>query len=176
MISKKECFSLGHFAKTRGFKGELSLFLDVDIPEEYANLKRLLVDLNGVLTPFFVEKIEVRNNGFADVRLEDISDRESATILSGKTVFLPLSELPELPEDQYYLHELEGMVVVDKSGNELGRVRSVIDYGNNPLLELMHQKVEAFIPIVDEFILEVDKKEKKIIVDLPDGLLEINKA
>lgn len=175
MISQEECFNLGYFSKTRGFKGELSLFLDVDDPNEYANLDRLLVDLNGVLTPFFIEKITIRNNGFADVFLEGVSDRDMATNLSGKTVFLPLTELPELPEDQYYLHDLVGMEVSDTKGNSIGSVHEVLDYTNNPMLSVILDQNEVLIPISDPFISQVDKKAKKIIVDLPDGLLEINK-
>ena len=176
MIDKSQCYNLGYFAKTRGFKGELSLFLDVDQPEDYTDLERILVDLNDVLTPFFIEKITIRNNGFADVYLEGISNRETATTLSGKQVFLPLSDLPELPEDQYYLHDLEGMTVVDKKGIEIGEVSSVLDYSNNPLIQIDRVEGEILIPIIPEFILKVDKKAERITVELPEGLIDINKG
>ncbi|MCH2215179.1 MAG: ribosome maturation factor RimM [Flavobacteriales bacterium] len=174
-ISHKDCFNLGHIAKTKGFKGELSLFLDVDNPNNYQTLDRVLIDLGGVLTPFFISSIRVKNNSFADLRLEGVENKDDAVRLSGKEVFLPMSDLPELPDDEYYLHDLEGMEVIDFESGSLGKVSRVIDHSNNPLLEIIKGKTEILIPIHDEFIQTVDKKKLIIQVNLPEGLIEVNK-
>jgi len=175
LITHKDCFNLGHIAKTKGFKGELSLFLDVDNPYDYQSLERLLIDLGGVLTPFFISSIRIKNNGFADLRLEGVDNKDEAVRLSGKEVFLPMTDLPQLPKDEYYLHDLEGMEVVDAVSGSLGKVKRVIDYSNNPLLEIMDGETEILIPIHDEFIQKVDKVKMIIKVDLPEGLIEVNK-
>ena len=151
------------------------MFLDVDNPYDYQNLDRLLIDLGGVLTPFFISSIRIKNNGFADLRLEGVENKDDAVRLSGKEVFLPMTDLPDLPEDEYYLHDLEGMEVIDALSGGLGKVKRVLDYSNNPLLEIIDGDKEILIPIHDEFIQTVDKKKMIIEVDLPEGLIEVNK-
>jgi len=173
--SHKDCFNLGHIARSKGFKGELSLFLDVDEPENYKDLDRILVDLNGVLTPFFIDCLRLKNDGYADIKLEGVETKDDSIRLSGKQVFLPLTDLPPLPEDEYYLHDLEGMEVVDQTHGALGKVLKVLDYSNNPLLEVNDGKTEVLIPINDLFVKKVDKAKKEILVDLPEGLVDVNK-
>jgi len=174
--SHKECFNLGHIAKSKGFKGELSLFLDVDEPENYQSLDRILVDLGGVLTPFFIDSLRLKENGYADIKLEGVDNKDDSVRLSGKQVFLPLSDLPSLPDDEYYLHDLEGMEVIDDHQGSLGQVQKVLDYSNNPLLEVNEGKDEVLIPINDLFVKKVDKAKNQIFVDLPEGLTDVNKA
>jgi 16S rRNA processing protein RimM len=64
-MEKTDCFQLGYIAKLHGFKGEVSLFLDVTEPEKYATLDAFYVDINNQLIPFFVENIKLKNKGFA---------------------------------------------------------------------------------------------------------------
>ncbi|MCZ4407545.1 ribosome maturation factor RimM [Cryomorphaceae bacterium 1068] len=175
ILSHKDCFNLGHIAKSKGFKGELSLFLDVDEPENYQELDRILVDLNGVLTPFFIDVFRLKNDGYADIKLEGVETKDDSVRLSGKRVYLPLTDLPPLPGDEYYLHDLEGMEVIDESHGNLGMVLKVLDYSNNPLLEVNDGKAEVLIPINDLFVKKVDKAKKQILVDLPEGLVDVNK-
>jgi 16S rRNA processing protein RimM len=175
ILSHKDCFNLGHIAKSKGFKGELSLFLDVDEPENYQDLDRILVDLNGVLTPFFIDVFRLKNDGYADIKLEGVETKDDSVRLSGKQVYLPLTDLPPLPGEEYYLHDLEGMEVIDENHGNLGNVLKVLDYSNNPLLEVNDGKAEVLIPINDLFVKKVDKSKKQIFVDLPEGLVDVNK-
>ncbi len=101
IVSLEDCFNLGHVAKTKGFKGEISVFLDVDDPYRYKNLERFLIDLNGNLSPFFIKKLKIRSNGFADVILDGIETTDMAKTISGKSLYLPLTDLPDLPDGAY---------------------------------------------------------------------------
>jgi len=175
-MTKDDCYYLGYISKTQGFKGGLLAFLDVDNTREYLNLESILVDLNGVLTPFFIETFQLKDKNFVHLKLEDVDDRDSATLLSNKDIYLPLTELPELDNDQYYLHELNGMNVVDKNAGELGKVDTVLDYTTNPLIQVINGSSEILIPLNDEFVIYVDKDAKTIEVDLPEGLIEVNKG
>ncbi len=173
-MTKDECYYLGYVSKTRGFDGKLILFLDVDDTNDYANIDYLLIDLHGSLTPFFIDMVWMRDNNYIEVHIEDIDARDDAAQLVGKELYLPLTELPKLPDDQYYLHELVGMTVIDAHRGDLGQVAEVFDHGNNPLVQIIHPKGEILIPIDPQFIRKVDKKAKRIEVDLPDGLIDIN--
>jgi len=174
-MTKDDCYYLGYISKTQGFKGGLLAFLDVDDTREYQNMESILVDLNGVLTPFFIETIQLKDKNFVHLKLEDVDDRDSATILSSKDIYLPLSDLPELDDDQYYLHELNGMKVLDRASGDLGRVDTVLDYSTNPLIQVIKGSNEILIPLNDNFVIKVDKVAKIIEVDLPEGLIEVNR-
>ena len=70
-MQHSDCFQLGYIAKLHGYKGEVSLFLDVTNPEDYKTLDAFFIDINGQLTPFFVQSFQLKNKGFASVKLED---------------------------------------------------------------------------------------------------------
>lgn len=175
-ISKDECFYLGYISKTQGYKGGLIVFFDVDDIYEYRKLDRILVELHGVLTPFFIENVVLKDKNFVFLKIEGINDEDAATELAGNNLYLPLSYLPELPDDAYYLHDLEGMKVNDKKAGMVGMVNQVLDYSANPLLQIVEGDDEILIPIIEAFIVRVDKKEKIIYTDVPEGLIEINKS
>ena len=173
-MTKDECYYLGYVSKTRGFDGKLILFLDVDDTNDYANIDYLLIDVHGTLTPFFIDNVWMRDKNYIEVHIEDIDTRDDASELVGNELYLPLTELPKLPDDQYYLHELVGMMVIDAQRGDLGRVAEIFDHSNNPLIQILHPKGEILIPIDSRFIRKVDKTGKRIDVDLPDGLVDIN--
>ena len=175
-MKKEDCFYLGYISKTQGFKGGLLAFLDVDDHRDYANLESVLVDLNGVLTPFFIETLQLKDKNFIYLKLEDVDDKDAAVVLSNKDLYLPLTELPDLGEDHYYLHELTGMRVIDEHKGELGMVDNVLDYATNPLIQVVKGSREVLIPLNDNFIVRVDKVARAIRVNLPEGLLEINQG
>ncbi len=176
VISHDACYYLGYVSKAQGFKGGIIAFLDVDDPSAYRNLKSLLIDINGVLTPFFVETLNLKDKGFVHLKLEGVDDGAAAARLANKELFLPLENLPELSEDEYYLHDLVGMKVEDAELGELGAVEKVMDYSANPMIQLFRDSAEVLIPLNDAFIDRVDKKNKIIFVSLPEGLIDLNQT
>ncbi len=174
-ITHNDCFYLGHISKVHGFKGLLVFFIDADNPWNYAKLKQVLVEINGQLHPFFIERIEIKEKGFAYVKLDGIDNRDDATSISGKELYLPLAKLPPLPDDQYYLHELEGMRVVDDVHGDVGKVEKVFDYAQNTLLQVFNDSHEVLIPLNEQFVIRVDKANKVVHVHIPQELLEMNR-
>ncbi len=67
-MDKADCFHLGYVAKLHGFKGEVSLFLDVTNPSDYEKLENVFIDINGHLTPFFIQSFKLKNHPFAAVK------------------------------------------------------------------------------------------------------------
>lgn len=174
-LDKDACYYLGHVSKVRGFKGETILHLDVDDPSAYRGLKSVLVDMRGTLHPFFITSISIDEKGFARTKFEGIDNREAATEISGKELYLPLDRLPELPDDQYYLHELKGMKVEDAEFGMLGEIENVLDFSHNPLIQILTEKNEILIPLNDGFVKQVDKAAKTVHVTVPEELLGMNK-
>ena len=77
-MNKADCFHFGYVAKLHGFKGEVSLFLDVTNPDDYEELDSIFIDIDNHLTPFFITAIKLTNKGFAAVRLDGVDDENSA--------------------------------------------------------------------------------------------------
>jgi len=171
-MTKEDCFYLGRVAKTHGIKGEVTLRLDVDDPSEYRDMKYFLLEINKVLTPFFVEKIVSSGDKFF-VTIQDIKTVEAASALTGKEVYLPLEMLPKLSGKQFYYHEVKGFVVVDEEKGELGPITEVLEYPTQAILQVFKDKKEILIPILDQVIQKVDRKAKKLYIKAPEGLIEM---
>jgi 16S rRNA processing protein RimM len=170
---KKDCYLLGNIAKTRGFKGELVLFLDVTNPFEYERLESVFVEMNGMLTPFFIEQIKIQNNNRAHVFFEQVNSEEEAQKLTGKSLFLPLSTLPKLEGNEFYDHEIPGFEVIDEAHGAIGLVVQVIDLTNNPLLQIDNKGIEILVPMRNGTALKVDRNNKQLHIQAPPGLIEL---
>jgi 16S rRNA processing protein RimM len=172
-MNKANCFNLGYIAKLHGFKGEVSLFLDVTNPEEYRSLDAIFIEINGFLTPFFIERITLKNKGFALIKLEGVnSDLEAKAILR-KEVFLPIEVLPELSGTSFYDHEVIGFKVIDSAYGEVGELKQIIDYKVNPLIQIFKGEKEVLIPLLKDAILKVDRTKKELHIQSPEGLIEL---
>lgn len=167
------CFQLGYIMKTHGTKGQVVAFFDVDFPEEYDELESVFLLINGKLVPFFIDSLNPQDRGRSIIAFEDITSVAAAEKLKGAALYLPLNQLPELEEDQFYFHEVIGYTVVDEKLGELGTVQTFFDLPNQDLLAMEYQGHEVLIPVQDEIILRTSKKERKIYVNLPEGLLEV---
>jgi 16S rRNA processing protein RimM len=168
-----DCFQLGYIAKLHGFKGEVSLFLDVTNPNDYASLDAFFIDINGHLTPFFVESFQLKNKNFAALKLEGVNTENDAKALLRKNCYLPLTVLPELDDKHFYDHEIVGFKVIDALYGDAGSIEQVIDLSVNPLLQLSKDGKEILVPFVPNLIQHVDRKNKTLHIQAPAGLIEM---
>ncbi|MFM7725050.1 MAG: ribosome maturation factor RimM [Bacteroidota bacterium] len=90
-----------------------------------------------------------------------------------KSVFLNESLLPELDEDSFYDHEIEGFTVIDTARGDIGIAVGVIDHPSNPLLQVEKDGVEVLIPLNLELQKKVNRSEKTLTITTPEGLLEV---
>jgi len=169
----KDCFFLGKIVKKYSFKGELLIKLDTDEPELYENLDSMLIDLRGSLVPFFVESSQLHKSELLRVKFEDVDTEADADSLIKSNIYLPLSVLPELEDDKFYFHEIIGFKVEDKNFGTVGIIKAVNDSTAQSLFEIDRDGIEILIPMNDEFISKVDKPNKTIFVDTPEGLIDL---
>ena len=172
-MDKANCFHLGYVAKLHGFKGEVSLFLDVTNPSDYDDLEMIFVDLNDQLTPFFIEHSKVRNNGYLTVKLENIDSEIAAKRIVRRKVYLPEEILPVLEGNNFYDHEIVGYTVIDKNYGEVGILEMVIDNKVNPLLQINHNGTEVLLPLIDGLIQKLEREKRELYVNAPQGLIEL---
>ncbi len=172
-MRKEDCFYLGKIAKKFSFKGEVLIYLDTDEPELYENMESVFVDFNKNLVPFFIENSSLHKNDFLRVRFEDVDSEEEADKLIGLEVYLPLSMLPKLEGNKFYFHEVIGFEIEDKRLGVFGKIISINDSSAQPLFEVVNGSVEILVPMIDQFLVKIDRVNKKVIMDLPEGLVEM---
>jgi 16S rRNA processing protein RimM len=172
-MRKEECFYLGKIAKKFSFKGEVLIYLDTDEPELYENMESVFVELNKNLVPFFIENSSLHKNDFLRVKFEDVDTEEDADAIMGCELYLPLSFLPKLEGNQFYYHEVIGFEVEDQRLGVVGKIVSINDSTAQPLFEVLNGNVEMLIPMIDQFLIKVDRDNKKVIMNLPEGLVEM---
>lgn len=172
-MRKEDCFYLGKIAKKFSFKGEVLAYLDTDEPELYENLESVFVECNKHLVPFFIETSSFHKNDFLRIRFEDVTTEEEAEALLGNDLYLPLSMLPKLSGNKFYFHEVIGFEVEDQRLGIVGKIQSINDSTAQPLFEVLKGDVEILIPMIDHFLVKIDRENKKVVMNLPEGLIEM---
>jgi 16S rRNA processing protein RimM len=172
-MNKADCFHLGSIAKLHGFKGGVSLFLDVTNPNDYSSLDAVFIDLGDNLTPFFIESIKLKNKGFSSVKFEGVNSEVSARKLLRKNVYLSVEMLPELDGINFYDHEVMGYNVIDEIHGDIGVLSLVIDLKANPLLQIIKDEKEILVPLIDGLVRKVDRDNKELHIKSPDGLVDL---
>lgn len=172
-MKKDDCYYLGKITKAHGLKGQVNFYLDVDNPYEYEGLDAVFVEMDSGLMPIFIENLNISAKKVI-ATLEDHEHIDDVQYLINKSLYLPQAALPELEEDQFYYHEIVGYKVIDEREGDVGEIEDVLEYPQQALIQMDHNGSEVLFPVKDEIIKKVDKKEKIMYVDLPEGLLEIN--
>ncbi|APG61471.1 ribosome maturation factor RimM [Christiangramia salexigens] len=172
-MTKEECFYLGRIVAKFSFKGEVLIKLDTDEPELYTEMESVFVEYNENLVPFFIERSYLHKSTLLRAKIEDIDTEADAEDMIGAELYLPLDLLPKLPEDKFYFHEIIGFDAIDAEHGNIGKIVSINDSTAQALFEIDKDGKQILIPMNDEFIQKVDKKNKAIHVITPEGLIDL---
>ncbi|SFZ89564.1 16S rRNA processing protein RimM [Flaviramulus basaltis] len=172
-MKKEDCFYLGKIVRKYSFKGELLIKLDTDQPDLYENLDAMFINVRNTLIPFFIESSQLHKSDLLRVQFEDVINEADADSLIKSEVYLPLEFLPKLEGNKFYFHEVIGFTMNDKNYGEVGKIVAVNDSTAQALFEVENNGKEILIPMNDQFIVKVDRKNKTILVDTPEGLIDL---
>ncbi|WP_405575227.1 ribosome maturation factor RimM [Winogradskyella sp. Asnod2-B02-A] len=172
-MKKEDCFYLGKIVSKYSFKGELLAKLDTDEPNLYDSLEAIFVDLRGNLVPFFVESSQLHKSDLLRLKFEDVDTEADADALIKTELYLPLELLPKLEGDKFYFHEVIGFSVKDQNFGHVGIITGINDSTAQALFEIDRDGIEILIPMNDEFIDKVDRENKTIEVNTPEGLIDL---
>ena len=136
-------------------------------------MESVFVEFNKNLVPFFIENSSLHKNDFLRVQFEDVDSEEEADSIVNCDVYLPLNMLPKLSGNKFYFHEVIGYEIEDKRLGVFGKVVSINDSSAQPLFEVINGNVEILVPMIDQFLVKIDRENKKVIMDLPEGLVEM---
>jgi 16S rRNA processing protein RimM len=160
--------------RVRGLKGEIVAELLTDFPERFASIKQLIA-----LTPSGEQKvIKLSDYWFQKDRIvlsfDGYDDVDAAKTLVGYKFAVPESDRVPLPEDHFYDWELEGCLVETVSGNTIGTVREVMRTGGVEVLVIEDENARDYlIPMAASIVVKIDAPAKRIVIDPPEGLLEL---
>ncbi|AZQ43418.1 ribosome maturation factor RimM [Nonlabens ponticola] len=172
-MRKEDCFYVGTIVNKFSFKGELLVKLDTDEPELFLEMESVFIEIGKDLVPFFVERSQLHKSMLLRVKFEDIDDEPAADSMMKRELYLPLTALPALDGDKFYFHEIIGFTIIDENYGEVGTITGVNDTTSQALFEIDNNGDEVLIPINDEFINKVDRENKVIEVNTPDGLIDL---
>ena len=169
MIRQEEVYKIGRLGKAHGVKGEVSFQFDDDIFDR-VDADYLVLDIDGILVPFFMEEYRFRNDTVCLVKFCDIDTQQRAQELTGCDVYFPRA-LAEEGEEVPSLASLVGFDIVDASSSKtVGRIASIDDTTANILFEL---EDGTLIPASDELIENFDGTSHTITMHLPEGLFDL---
>ncbi|HJC97672.1 MAG TPA: ribosome maturation factor RimM [Candidatus Phocaeicola merdavium] len=170
MIRKEEVFKIGVINKPHGVKGEVSFTFTDDIFDR-VDCDYLILLMDGILVPFFMEEYRFRSDNVALVKFEDIDTAEEARRFTNVEVYFPKKFMDE-QEDVTSWNFFIGFRVEDVHHGYLGEITDVDDTTINVLFSIEKDGEELLLPAHEEFIIDLDRKKKVMKVDVPDGLIE----
>ena len=172
-MRKGDCFYLGKIVRKHSYRGEVVAKLDTDEPELYKNLESIFVALGNDLVPFFIEETLLQKGNQLRIHFEDVSSEGDADAIMGSALYLPLEFLPKLTGNKFYFHEVINFHIEDINYGMIGIITGINDATSQPIFEIDADGKKVLIPMIDDFIKKVDRENNKIIVETPDGLIDL---
>ena len=174
MIRQEDVYQIGRMGKTHGLKGEINFQFTDDVWDR-ADSDYIICEVDGILTPFFIEEYRFRSDSTAIMKLEDIDTLEATQMLVNSPVFIEKKYQEELDDDEVSLHYFIGFQMLDgDNGTPIGTITDIDDKTDNWLFIVTRPDgSEVLIPAHEEFIAEIRQEEKTMVMDLPIGLLEL---
>lgn len=169
MIKKEEVYKIGRIGKAHGVKGEVSFNFDDDIFDR-VDAEYLILEVDGILVPFFMEEYRFRSDNTALVKFEDIDTQDRARELTNCDVYFPRNLADDNEEEITYTFLVGFDIIDDQSGKNIGTIARIDDNTMNILFEL---EDGALIPASEELITDIDKDNKTITIALPEGILDL---
>lgn len=159
--------------RTRGLKGELVAELLTDFPERFESLEELIaVSPDGERQTVKLENFWFQN-GRVILKIESFDDVNSARVFIGFDFAVPEAERVQLEADEYYDWELEGCTVSTVDGDSVGIVSSIMKTGGTEILVVSDAEVERLVPLAASIVKDIDRANKRILIDPPPGLFEL---
>jgi 16S rRNA processing protein RimM len=169
-----EFTQIGFTKKTHGVKGELKIAIEEPFEDLFFEADRLFIEVKGSKMPFFIQQI--RGEGELIIQFEDIDNKDKALLIQSKPVFMPTAEVPasiEAPDDGLEYGFLEGFAMSDKTIGEVGAIEEVIEMPQQEMAVVTYKGREVLVPLNDNLIVTISEAKKTILVDLPEGLLDL---
>ncbi len=168
-----ELLLVGRVARAHGNKGQVIVNPETDFPAaRFAEGNVLVVEQAGQQVERRIASVRFQQ-GRPIIALDGIGTMDDAEALAGAELKLPAEALGPLPEQTYYRHDLVGCEVTTQDGQAVGKVTGVEGTLERSLLVVASTRGEVMIPMIDGIVVSLDLAARQIVVDPPEGLLEL---
>lgn len=173
MIKDEDVYKIGYISKTHGLHGEVDFHFTDDIFDATES-EYLLIRVDGIIVPFYIESCRFRSDTVAIVKFEDLDTAEQSQRLVGCDVCFERSKAAEADQEEVSITYFIGFTVTDTDGAEIGVITDVDTQTENWLFSVeTPDERTIYIPVHEEFIQDIDHEHKRLQMDLPDGLLDL---
>lgn len=173
MIKAEDIFKIGRLTHVHGVSGEVNFHFTDDVFDR-ADAEYLFLQMDGLPVPYYIEEYRFKGNADALMKFENVDTADAAGQICGADVYFPIALIPEQKAKPLTWNSLTGFEVSDRVAGSLGRVVSVDDSSANILLRVEKDGKEFLLPFHEDLLVEYDNKKRRLLLDLPEGLLTIN--
>jgi 16S rRNA processing protein RimM len=160
--------AVGRITRAHGVKGEVAVLVLSQVAERFEPGSRLFLS-EGEDRPVTVGAVRPHRQRLL-VQFEEVEDRDAAEALQGAYLFVPAGAAPQLPDGEFWTHDLIGCEVVTTEGRSLGSIREVIHTPANDVWAAEGDGGEILVPALKDVVEEVDVKARRVVVRAISGL------
>ena len=165
-----EYFEIGQIVNTSGLKGIVKVNCFSDDIRRFDKLSKVLIEKNKNLTEYMIEEVRYSKNQVL-IKFKGIDTIEEAETFKNCYIKIKREELEELPEDTYYIVDLIGINVYLEDEILVGEIIDVFPTGSNDVYVIKREEnTDLLIPAIKDVVKSINIKEKKMIINLIEGL------
>jgi len=156
---------IGKISAPHGVRGEVRIVPLTDFPERFKNLKTVFLEDDSKME---LESVKFSNK-FIIAKFKNINSRNDIEIFNGKLLMLNRSDIPSLPEGEYYNFDIIGLEVIDDKGSKLGKITEVLKTGSNDVY-VVEGKKQLLVPALKKVVKEINLVDGFMKVELLEEL------
>jgi 16S rRNA processing protein RimM len=165
-------YEIGKIVNTHGIKGEVKVIPLTDDPQRFNELKWVYAGSDDSKKVLNIEGVKFFKNTVI-VKFKEVQDMEAAGKLKEQYMYVDRKNAVKLPKDTFFICDLIDSEVFDIEGNKLGDIRDIIQTGSNDVYVVKSENGrEILVPALKSVVKEISIENKKIVVELPEGLVE----
>jgi 16S rRNA processing protein RimM len=173
MITRNNCILLGTLTKPYGTKGSVLVrFVDLTT-DDIKERETVFLDIDGMLVPFFIEIFQGKSTDTVIMKLDGIDTESQVREFSGCRMYVPKDQVKRKRSVQHSLPVLTGYRVQDLNLGYIGLAGTILDFANNPLLEVHREDRDFLVPFHKDIICEINHTDLIIMIEAPEGLFEL---
>jgi 16S rRNA processing protein RimM len=165
---------VGRIARPHGIRGQVIVDPETDFPEQrFQPGAELFIERGGVVEPIRITAVRFHRDR-PIIGVDGVATMNDAALLAGRELRVPLDRLAPLPAETFYRHDLMGCSVETTDGNRVGQVSGVEGTLGGSRLVVDGPRGEILVPLAAEICVAIDVEARRIVINAPEGLLELN--
>lgn len=174
-MNKADCRLLGTLSKPHGYKGEVVLLAEANLPKDMTKWESVFVETDGLLVPFFLNSCVLTSTNSAIICFEELENIDLIRPYLHCNIYVPASLLKKRRKADNDWDDFKGYSVIDSTHGNIGTIEEVQDFNQNIVFCIRNQQQEIMIPVHESIITEINPAKKIVYIEAPEGLIELYK-